>query len=131
MTRRFSLFLMALVALATAARPAAAQTYRVTDLGSLSGASGSTASKVNDKGSVLGRSSFKSAYGGTTNKHWLWTPDVDNGTTGRMAEFMPLAGFGGATAWDINNAGLMVGNSHVSEFTEMGWLSTTSRPTRP
>jgi hypothetical protein len=31
-----------------------------------------------------------------------------------MAEFMPLAGFAGAAAWDINNAGLMVGNSHVS-----------------
>jgi len=119
MNRRFALAALATFTFtalaATAAKPAVAQTYRVTDLGSLSGASASSVSKVNDKGSVLGRSSF-TTKGISTNKHWLWTPDVENGTTGGPPqEFMPLAGFGGAKAHDINNAGLMVGGSHVSD----------------
>ena len=121
MNRRFALAaLAAFTALAAnAAMPAVAQTYRVTDLGSLSGASESTASKVNDKGSVLGRSRFKSGVF-TTDRYWLWTPDVENGTTGRMAEFTPLAGFGGAGANDINNVGLIVGSSHLSDTNANG-----------
>jgi len=115
MNRRFALAaLAAFTALAAiAAKPAVAQTYRVTDLGSLSGASTSGANAVNDKGSVIGFSTFK-IKSGTMSRYWLWTPDVENGTTGRMAEFSLLAGFDRATAYGINNAGLVVGRNWVN-----------------
>ena len=115
MIRRFSLFLMALVALATL-RPAAAQTngYTVTDLGLLSGATASYARAVNDSGSVVGGSTIPITQFTDANKGWLWTPSAPNAPSGTLRPLEPSAGWVSSAANDINNAGLIVGTSFTT-----------------
>ena len=112
MIRRFSLFLMALVALATL-RPAAAQTngYTVTDLGLISGATISDALGVNDNGWVVGRATIPIDRSTNGYKGWLWTPNTPNAPSGTLRALQPLDGWSFSNATEVNNAGRIVGVS--------------------
>jgi len=117
MTRRFALAALATFTftalVATAAQPAAAQTngYTVTDLGLLSGATASFAKAVNDTGSVVGYATIPNGPNAEVYKGWLWTPSTPNAPSGTLRPLEPLAGRVNSFPRDINNAGLIVGNS--------------------
>jgi len=92
-------------------------TGTMTDLGSLPGGSAGRAFGINDRGQVVGCSYISSS---TTfcdlfsADAFLWTPDVQNGTTGTMIGLGALPGGSGSEARGINNAGQVVGGSGVN-----------------
>ena len=92
-------------------------TGTMNDLGSLPGGSASRAFGINDRGQVVGCSYISSSttfcdlFSGAA---FLWTPDVQNGTTGTMIGLGALPGGSGSAARGINNAGQVVGGSGVN-----------------
>jgi probable HAF family extracellular repeat protein len=96
-------FVTVLVVLLAAARSVEAVTYKVTDLGTLGGASSSPAA-LNDQGQVVGSSLTAS---GQTHA-FLYTGGV-------MTDLGTLAGQNYSRAQDINNAGNVVGASLVED----------------
>src|SRR2546428_533995 len=92
-------------------------TGTMNDLGSLPGGSASRAFGINDRGQVVGCSYISSSttfcdlFSGDA---FLWTPDVQNGTTGTMIGLGALPGGSGSAARGINNAGQVVGGSGVN-----------------
>jgi probable HAF family extracellular repeat protein len=85
--------------------------YVMTDVG-LPGAFLSAATGLNDKGQVVGYSRIAVLDGWVT-KCFVWTPTVDNATTGTAVEFPGLGGTFCA-ANDINAAGQITGSSHTA-----------------
>ena len=85
--------------------------YVTTDVG-LPGAFLSAATGLNDKGQVVGYSRI-AVLGGWEQKCFVWTPTVDNATTGTSIEFPGLGGTFCSPS-DINAVGQSTGNSHTA-----------------
>ena len=84
----------------------------IQDLGTLPGAISSTARGINDLGQVVGESTFPGSDPAAARRHaFLWTPGVgmqDLGTLGgRLTS---------SIAYDINNAGQVVGRGFLAAF---------------
>jgi probable HAF family extracellular repeat protein len=75
----------------------AAQTYTITDLGTLTslGDTDSVANAINSSGVVVGISGkFDLSFGGFISKHaFVWKPTIANATTGSMTDIGGLPGF--------------------------------------
>jgi len=84
--------------------------YVMTDVG-LPGAFLSAATGLNDKGQVVGFSRV-AVLDKWVQKCFVWTPTVDNSTTGTAVEFPGLGGTFCSPS-DINAAGQITGNSHT------------------
>lgn len=96
----------ALAALALAALTGTsvrAQTYTVTDLGSLGGAT--TPLGINASGQVTGASVASSGYAHA----FVWTPSSRNGTIGTIRDLGLPKNFNGATGHAINDLGQVAG----------------------
>jgi len=116
---RFSLAALAALAavalIGGAARPAAAQTYTVKNLGVLPGLTHSSAWAVNERGQVVGKS-WKDATRTTPRiQHaFLWTP---GGTAGSASnpQMQDLGGLDGKNevGLGVNNAGQVIGSDNV------------------
>ncbi len=99
--------------------------YRVTNLGTLAGATNSDARGINASGQVVGRSETRNGF-----RAFLWSPSQPNGTTGSMIDLGVLAdGYEGSEARSINSAGQIVGDSdHVGAVPRDGFLWTPHSP---
>lgn len=115
MNRLIPVLLMTLIGVAPL-KPAAAQTngYTVTDLGLIPNATGSQAKAINDSGWVVGQATIIIKGATKPYKAWLWTPSAPNAPSGSPRTLEPLAGRDRSEALDVNNAGLIVGNSGSS-----------------
>ena len=81
---------------------AAAQSYNVTDLGTLPGGTYSKAAAVNNHGAVVGNADSSNG----AEHAFLWTP------TGGMKDLGTLPGDDGSEAYAINDSGVIVGQSY-------------------
>lgn len=118
--RRFGFALagLAILCLAAAARPAAAQTYTITALGCRAAnainAFGQVACGVgSNTGPVLDNIG---AYP-FVDHAFLWTPAIPNGTSGSLQDLGTLSHRASSAAYGINDAGQVVGSSWTYEVT--------------
>ena len=123
MTRRLLCSLVALLILgllgATSAS-AASTRYVFTDLGVLGGLD-SRGWALNDAGQVVGHADTEPGSGRVGFHGFVWTPDVANGTSGRIADLGVLRGDTVSTAYGITDSGLIVGAS-MSPDTGSGFI---------
>jgi probable HAF family extracellular repeat protein len=82
-----------------------------TGLGDATGYTHVGANAISPSGSVVGSGFDSAAVAGT----FAWTPDQPNGTTGTTNALPPLPGDSYGMAYDINDAGQVVGSSTYEE----------------
>ena len=101
--KRFIYVVLVTVALALSNTSAGAQTYTVTDLGTLSG--DTTAYAINASGQVAG---YSIAPSGAPHA-FIWTPTAPNGTIGAIRDLGLPSGDTRAVAFSINDKGQAAG----------------------
>lgn len=89
----------------------------MTDLATLPGDTGSTATAINSGGSVAGCS-----WTQTVDPAFLWTPDQTQGTTGTMTSLGTLGGMN-SFAYGLNDAGQVVGAADTGYGSQHAFLA--------